>query len=230
MKIGGDNYPDTGGDRWLDTAAPQLLGLYGSDLNWLKVGSYVARGDRKRAETMLKSLMKGANTAGQYYQASYAAFLLGDLETAALHYERAQKLDDKTIMHTMHFRKLDASIGAAFAYQQLGQIEKANTLLERIDAELEAQLKTGLRLDPETWYRKAELTAISGNRQRALFFLQRAVDEGWRQHWRPFVDPSFSSVINDANFQSMMAGLATRMDVMRKELASEESFSDGWQG
>jgi hypothetical protein len=54
--------------------------------------------------------------------------------------------------------------------------------------------------------------------------LQRAVDEGWRQHWRPTVEPSLSSLWEDGDFRAMMAGLQTRMDVMRRQIDAEEEF------
>ena len=68
------------------------------------------------------------------------------------------------------------------------------------------------------------LSAISDEPQMAPVHLQRAGDEGWRQHWRPTVEPSLSSLWEDGDFRAMMAGLQTRMDVMRRQIDAEEEF------
>lgn len=219
-------------DFWIDAANQLVPGADNAELTWLKIASYVARGEQEKAEAILKSMMEvSGNDAGLFYDASYAAFLLGDFPATARYFEAAQKLEtDSDMMGWMHYRKTDASIGAAFAYKQLNQNEKATALLERVSSNLDSLIKTSVRLDPETWYRKAEIDAIQGNQQMSLVHLQRAVDHGWRQHWRPFIDPALASVLDNLNFQSMMAGLEARMNLMREQLAFEESFRDNWQG
>jgi TolB-like protein/tetratricopeptide (TPR) repeat protein len=217
-------------ETWLDLAARLVTEPNKAELTWTRISSYVARGEQEKVESMLKSMMAlSANDASLYYDAAYAAFLLGDFTAVARYFESAEKLTEET-MKGMYRRKTDASIGTAFAYKQLGQNEKSTALLESIEADLDAMIKTSVRLSPTTWYQKAEIEAIKGNHQMSLVHLQRAVDQGWRQHWRPFIDPALASVMDDVNFQSMMAGLAARMNVMRNNIAFEESFRDNWQG
>jgi tetratricopeptide (TPR) repeat protein len=212
-------------DVWLESASQLAADADRGNLAWLTVSSNVARGEREKAETMLKSMMQvSGSDAGVFYDASYAAFLLGDFPAATEYFESAQEHESDTKMSWKQSRRTDATIGAAFAYKQLGQDEKSLVALARVDAELDSMIKTSVRLDPATWYWKAEVAAIQGEQQMSLVHLQRAVDQGWRQHWRPFIDPALAGVLDNLNFQSMMAGLEARMNLMREQLAFEESF------
>jgi TolB-like protein/tetratricopeptide (TPR) repeat protein len=218
-------------DIWLSHAGKMLPAEYQSELNWLSVESWIARGDKEQAEMILRPMLEVSDKSPEsFYDAAYAAFLLGDYQVTTRHFESGQDIEASNGMISTHFRKTDAAIGAAFAYKELGRVEESRALLTKVDEKLDAMIAKSLRLDPETWYRKAEVYATLGNNQMSLVYLQRAVDEGWRQHWRPFIDPSLSTILENVNFKSMMAGLETRMNLMREQLAFEESFRDQWQG
>jgi hypothetical protein len=61
-----------------------------------------------------------------------------------------------------------------------------------------------------------------------LIQLQRAVDEGWREHWRPAVDPMMSELKSDQTFQVMMAGLENRLAIIRDQFQMEAEFAMGY--
>ena len=83
---------------------------------------------------------------------------------------------------------------------------------------------SGGRFDPHLWYAKAQLFAIQGETGAALVHVQHAIDEGWRQHWRPAVEPCMEALLAIETFQSMMVGLAARMDVMGEQLKFDSIF------
>ncbi len=64
----------------------------------------------------------------------------------------------------------------------------------------------------------------------ALVHMQRAVDEGWRQHWRPGVEPILAKLNQQKSFMAMMAGLETRMAIMREQHTLAAAFDSDWAG
>ncbi len=64
----------------------------------------------------------------------------------------------------------------------------------------------------------------------ALIHTQRAIDEGWRQYWRPGAEPILAEIYIGDAFQAMMAGLQTRMSIMREQLTMADSFTEDWPG
>ena len=63
----------------------------------------------------------------------------------------------------------------------------------------------------------------------ALIHLQRAVDEGWRQYWRPNVEPALEDLVKEPAFAAMMQGLATRMQLIREQIEFDEAFDKDWK-
>jgi len=70
---------------------------------------------------------------------------------------------------------------------------------------------------------------MRGENNLALIHLQRAVDEGWREHWRPMVEPVMAGLVKEPAFDAMMQGLTTRMDLIREQIAFDESFESDWK-
>jgi hypothetical protein len=91
-------------------------------------------------------------------------------------------------------------------------------LLTTLDEWLDEQITNQLRVKPELWFVKAQVMAIRGEINPTLINLQRAIDEGWRQHWRPSQEPCFAEMLALPTFQSMMSGLSARMELMREQL------------
>jgi hypothetical protein len=125
---------------------------------------------------------------------------------------------------------LEAALAAAYAYKSVGDEKNKLELLGKINVEFKDMLAEGGRIKPESWYRMALLSAIEDNEQMTLVNLQRAIDEGWRQSWRPPVEPILKELIAGKNFQSMLAGLETRMSIMREQLTLAASFESDWPG
>ncbi|MBQ60632.1 MAG: hypothetical protein CMQ19_01010 [Gammaproteobacteria bacterium] len=124
---------------------------------------------------------------------------------------------------------LEAALASAYAYKKTGDHEKMERALADIESKLAQKQESG-RIDSEIWHMQALLATIKDDRQMTFIHLQRAVDEGWRQHWRPGFEPIFKDLVNEKSFQSMMAGLETRMDIMRDQLALAAAFDSDWAG
>jgi len=205
-------------------------------LDWLQIQSYAANHNIREAEPLLVNKVKLANengaTRNTFLDAAWAAYLLDDVSGVIWAYEKAQALET-TNEHMINMHEgfyLEAALAATYAYKTIGEHERKRQVIEKINARFDEASVSGKRIDSEIWYLKALLSSIEDDNQMALFHLQRAVDEGWREHWRPGVEPIFQELVNDTNFQSMMAGLETRMNIMREQLMLASSFDSDWAG
>jgi len=218
-------------DHWLNLASQDVPDEYMPRLSWLKIASLLARGDRVGAENMTKPMLTASRlNKTAFMNATLAGYHLNDFPAAVAAFEKASKLEKQHMMGEDMDTTIDASIAAAYAYTRLDQSNKAEEVLQQVSGMLDKEMSGRTRIHPDNWYRKAMVLAIQGNQQMALVNLQRAVDEGWSQHWRPFEEPCLVDVLENDNFISMMAGLEARMNLMREQLAFEESFRDSWRG
>ena len=211
--------------KWLSTI-PEIPGGYSARTEWLQIEALVSTDRTTEANTILQRKLDRARTDPgdmSYEDAAFAAYYLGDHESVVWAYEQ---LPASTGTDEMGNR-LDAAIAAAYTYDLLGQPRKSDAAI-LLATELLGE--TMSNSDFDVWYNRALLAAIQGNRQMTLIHLQRAIDEGWRQHWRPEIEPILKDLGQDKSFQSMMAGLQTRMDIMREQLALASAFDSDWSG
>jgi tetratricopeptide (TPR) repeat protein len=213
-------------DEWIAAAVAHSPNEYRSDLEWLKISALAARGEQAAARDLMRPMLEvAAPDVEAYLSAAAAGYFLAEPQAAIAAWEQAQSISAEDMLKRMHGQNLEATIGAAHAYALLGRETDSAALLDRLDAWLEEQLENHGRANPGLWFVKAQVTAIRGEPNLALIHLQRAVDEGWRQHWRPAAEPCLSELLKLPNFQPMMAGLAARMDLMREQLAFDSSFA-----
>jgi tetratricopeptide (TPR) repeat protein len=95
-----------------------------------------------------------------------------------------------------------AAIGIAFVYQQLGEQEKTNMLLE-------ASLKYVTNIPRQGWsgnvIANVLIHSLRGEKQQALAALREAIDAGWRNQWDYELDYDLilQSIRNEPEFQVM---------------------------
>ncbi len=220
--------------EWITRVSNKLPEQYRYRLDWLQIQFYMASDNMREAEPLLLNKVKLADKNGAsrntYLDAAWAAYLLDDIRGIIRAYGKAQVLET----HSEHMINLDegfyleAGLAAAYAYKADGEHERKRQVIAKIKARFDEVSVPGKKVDPEIWYEKALLATIEGNNQMALIHLQRAVDEGWRQHWRARVEPIFKELINETSFRSMMAGLETRMSIMREQLTLAAAFDSDW--
>ena len=75
------------------------------------------------------------------------------------------------------------------------------------------------------WYRQALANQLAGQQQMALMSLQRGIDEGWVAFWQPPIEPILQDMAAQPEFQAMMGGLQTRINLSRGQYALEQSFA-----
>jgi TolB-like protein/lipopolysaccharide biosynthesis regulator YciM len=213
-------------DEWIAAAIAHSPNQYAAELEWLQIQALVARGQQADARNLMRPMLQVTTPdAEAYLDAATAGYFLSEPQATIAAWEQAESISTKATLKGMRRGNLEATISAAHAYAQVGRTVDSAALLERLDAWLDEQLANQGRANSKLWFVKAQAMAIRGDANLALIHLQRAVDEGWRQHWRPATEPCFSELLKLPNFQPMMAGLAARMDLMREQLAFDSSFA-----
>ena len=219
-------------DRWIEQAFDDRITagkerLWSSELIWLRISSLVARGDETAAQIEMRKLLQDTTVDRETFSdKAVAAYFLSEPQLAVDAWELNQQQKMPTTGMNGHaLQNVEERIAAAYAYTHLGRGDEAEPILANLESDLEAQLNSPERVNPKWWYVKAQVMAIRGESKLALQHLQRAIDQGWRQHWRPFVEPCMESLLEMQTFQSMMAGLAARMQLMGEQLEFDGLFA-----
>ena len=218
-------------NNWIKVATNASGEDYYGQLDWLNVANLLAEGKRKDAE----EIMVGFKTVDEpnlkdYYRAVIANYILKDYPEVIRQFELAEGMTDELDVEPLSHGGVDAYIYASYAYQQLENFEKSKALIREINAEQDRIATSGGRVPSSLWYQKSLIQSIAGEKKMSLINLQRAIDEGWSQSFRITEEPIFEPLKSDENFKAMLAGLKTRMSLLREQLAFEESFADHWKG
>ncbi|HIG40622.1 MAG: tetratricopeptide repeat protein [bacterium] len=230
-------YADVGdfsnADDWISRVEDSLPEQYRMRLTWLKVYRYAAEGNVEEVQPFIDEILQApVRTASDSYLRALAAYFNGDYDITVAAFEQASNfaMDHMGRDGWDAALKLDAQIAAAYAYKEMGQQQKSLKTTAAVEQILDLQLEKGGLVDPAAWYRRATVAAIRGKDQAALISLQRAIDEGWREHWKPGFDPAMQGLMSKRPFQAMLAGLETRMDIIREQFEMDAQFATGWPG
>jgi TolB-like protein/Tfp pilus assembly protein PilF len=109
-------------------------------------------------------------------------------------------------------------------------IDIAHLLLKKGESAQAASLLDGAEKAVRTWPRlgkggfdlmDVQISAVRGERAKALLQLREAMQVGWRQGWRYYrdYDPTLESIRNDPEFKNVFADIERDMARQRAELA-----------
>jgi len=219
------NYTEA--NTWVSIAKPIDKPENTLRYDWLEVQRHAMQGDLDQVQQALQRMVQPSEPDYERSLiASYAAYLMGNPQTAIDYWRQAQKLGEQ---HPQKMRPVDlqqfARLGAIHAYQQLGQVELATDLLVALKADLDEAVASAVRANPDVWYRHALANQLAGQQRPALISLQRAIDEGWVAFWQARIEPILQPVSVEPDFQAMMAGLQTRIHLSRGQYELEQSFA-----
>jgi adenylate cyclase len=210
-------------ESWIEQIEPNAN--VGDIVVELRLHSLAAQNKIKEAMPLLQQQIAGGLASdaqlSDQYDGIHAAYFASDWQSAISIWEKSASFEAPQEHRGQFF---DAGLASAFAYLQLGNINASQQVTKRIKGLIEELLASRMA-DAELFYQRALIAAIEKDDQQVLINTQRAIDEGWRQHWRPEVEPILNAVRHQPNFTAMMAGLQARMDIMREQ-AEFASFFD----
>ncbi|XOV89897.1 MAG: tetratricopeptide repeat protein [Pseudomonadota bacterium] len=220
------NFPAA--DEWIALAKPKEPPERLVNYDILQARRLVMQGDLMGARGVLAKITEQLSSNGGPAAAiaAFTAYMAGEFAEAAAIWDRVgMNVQEKVISNEVDVGMLNiARIGAAYSYLQTGQADKAKQQLALAEDRIREDMARGYH-EAEVWYRLATIAAIRGETQMALINLQRAIDEGWADFWLPRVEPAFANLINEPQLASMLAGVETRIALIRDQLAFEESFA-----
>ncbi|MEJ2090390.1 MAG: hypothetical protein P8Y69_18425, partial [Gammaproteobacteria bacterium] len=182
--------------EWLGRAESEGRPDLVNQLTWLEISIAVAQGDTDAAAALMAPLAQTtADDPIALINRVRAAYFLQDYESAVAAWEALDA--DKTAAHAMELELLEVQVAAAFAYRQIGREKVVNKLLDAAQTSVQEKVDSSHMVNPGIWFLLAQIHAIKGESNLALIHLQRAVDEGWRQHWRPEVEPCLASLTHE---------------------------------
>ena len=214
---------------WLEKIKEKTKNEPRIDVVWLEFFSSLLNKDQETAEkTLLPYRDVESENLFERLNSVMVNYVLKDPVGAIKAYEKSEEIRRQTEMDPPLLKFMEAYVAAAYSYQLLEQPEQAEPILTALNQELDEYSTKGLRLTPQMWYHKALVQALSGEKQMSLVTLQRAIDEGFSESLRMSFEPILDELKDDENFIAMNAGLTAKMNLMREQLAFEESFNTTW--
>ena len=121
-----------------------------------------------------------------------------------------------------------AKIAVAYAYKKLGRFEESSEILAEVEISLDKDVQGDGDSSASNWYLKVQVAALRNDQAKVRQFMQKAIDEGWRDFWLAGLDPLMQDFRADTAIQSMLAGLQTRMSIIREQSEAEAQFASRW--
>ena len=210
--------------KWLEYAAQQPAVFSASDLNQMKALYYFARGEKSQAIAYLNNNNYDEKMSiMNYFLTGEKAIYQGLYPVAIDAFEkmRQQDLGNEGLFYLMSDGQ--AAIHLIYAYQQVNQSKKANSVISDFERYLQASINKAAD-NPAYYYNMAQVQLLKYQQDQALYYMQAAIDAGWVQAWKADIEPVFSSITDNTQFKQMMGGVAARLATMRTKIAADEAF------
>jgi TolB-like protein/Tfp pilus assembly protein PilF len=120
----------------------------------------------------------------------------------------------------------DGSHALAWAYAQLGDVEKAHALLDETERGLSDFLGENAVPNSFDWFYFAQNAVVIGDLDIALDRLQKAIDAGWRQYYLHRHDPLWDALADNNRYIEMMAWVKADIDRQRAEVQRIDAAED----
>lgn len=215
-------------DVWFDKLKDDVPDAYQTRVLWFRLGRYAAANDPDGSGRLLNQIAADpGKDLEAVFNSIFASYYLDNTESMVRDYESALASGEtfaKEDEYAYEFQ-LQVKIAVADQMKAEGLTNQAEKLLTAAETSLKKNIEDSTRHWPEDWYMLAQISTVRGQQRQALIHLQRAVDEGWREHWRPAVDPMMRELNSDPIFQVMMAGLENRLAIIRDQFLMEAEFA-----
>jgi len=122
----------------------------------------------------------------------------------------------------------DALHSLAWSYQQVGIPEKARSLLESLEKQIDETQRLGLLHMSNDLFFYARNAVLKGDHDLAVDRLEQAVDAGWRGYYIWRHDQRWAALTDDPRYRELMAEVKADVDRQRAEVEkidAEEDFT-----
>jgi TolB-like protein len=222
------DYP--GARRWLAAAGDTANGSHEIVALWISALLAHADGATDRAKALITRIAEraGDDIHGNLDRA-HALGIAGEHQRALTAFAAAASMARASNTTLLYASTVDALLGIAHSQRMLGRRAEADELITEVRGFLDTLLQQPGRAKPAMWYQRARLHLLENDASMALLLLQRAIDEGWTEHWRLALDPLFGTLANDERFVAIQRTLLARIAIMREDLQGLEQSGESGQ-
>lgn len=217
-------------DKWLALGEAGVPEEFSGRFILLKVQRYAAQGDESQSQAYLKKLIDlKVRHQSDYYLKAFASYFDYDFEGAIKFYEQAQTQFTKTVRDDFVMDiEPTVKIAVAYAYKRLGRLEDSKAIMSGVEQGLDDKMELDEEDSGDDWFRKVQIAALNNDEMKVRQFMQKSIDQGWRDFWLPSVDPIMADFRDDTEVRSMLVGLETRLNIIREQSEVEAQFASRW--
>ena len=218
-----------GTDHWLAYLAQNPLIINRNETLFMQVRYSAVKGEMEEASKLMKRIKFGPDENKlQLYIDAESAFYEQDYVSAVKSFEGLRATDAAIDRFFFNMQDGQAAVHLAYAYQQVGQQNKASALILEFDKSLQNGKNKKANM-PNYYYNMALVHSLRGDEAESFNYLQGAIDAGWVQVWQANLEPIFAKMATQARFGQMMGGISARLAYMRNRLNDRRSavLADG---
>jgi TolB-like protein/Flp pilus assembly protein TadD len=209
-------------NQWFEYAEKRKARFSESYLNLLKARFNLVQGNREEALRYLEMTDFGREDMMSFIEGDKAFYKENYAEAISV-YQKLQQ--EKRGSEASFYSIQDGRIAAhlAFAYQQLGETEKAKVVIDEFEQYTVSSRSTRSN-SPPYYMNMAQINALKHNKEEAFYYIQGAIDVGWVRVWEVEHAPIFDWLSQDIQFTQMMGGIKARLATMRNRMHDDDEF------
>ena len=116
-----------------------------------------------------------------------------------------------------------SAVHLAYSYLQVEKLAQAKSIIDGFTQFIEKG-KEKISNDPSYYYNLSLINALQNKKNETYQYLQAAIDAGWVTVWQAKIEPIFTSLNQDAQFELMMGGVTARLTTMKNKMNIESEF------
>lgn len=211
-------------EQWFEYVEKRIALFSEPYVNLLKARFNWVQGNREEALRYLDMAdfdkenfdkMSFINGDKAFYKENYAE------ATAFYQKLREENRDSEVSFYSIQDGRIAAYL--AYAFQQLGEIEKAKVIIDEFEQYI-IKSKITRSSSPSYYMNMAQINALQQNKEEAFYYIQGAIDVGWVRVWEVEHAPIFDWISQDMQFTQMMGGIKARLATMRNRMHNEDAF------
>jgi hypothetical protein len=114
----------------------------------------------------------------------------------------------------------------AWALRELGEADRAGSLLAALEAWFDKEELAGRLHQSSALFYRAQNALLAGDEAAAFDRLLRAVGAGWRDHYLVVNDPMWAPLREHRRFDEIVSLVRAEVDAQRAEVEQTDSASD----
>jgi TolB-like protein/Tfp pilus assembly protein PilF len=211
-------------EKWFEYLDQSIENFSEDEVKLLRARFFIIQGQREEAMRIFEQVDLSESMMGMNdFLMGERAYHKGNYQEAITAYETVKEKDIGN--EGLFFMIEDGLLAAhlAFSYQQVGDTQNANLLIDNFEQFLESRDVKKFN-SPDYYFKMALIRSLQNNISDVYYFMQGAIDLGWLQTWKAEHEPIFSVVAKDLQFAQMMGGIKAKLATLRSRIDDQVPF------